>query len=30
MIGFPWRMTPEGETFWAEVNKQFEAWYYGD
>ena len=28
--GFPWRMTPEGDTFWAEVNKQFEAWYYGD
>ena len=30
MMGFPWRMTPEGDEYWRGINQQFQEWYYGD
>ena len=27
---FSWSFTPEGDSYWRDINKQFTAWYYGD
>lgn len=27
---FVWQMTPEGDDYWQEIDKQFKEWFYGD